>query len=361
MSAASEPLPPGSTIGIIGGGQLGRMLAIAAAQIGYRCHIYAPEEAPCAAETALRHVRSTYEDIDALRTFAADVDVLTYEFENIPADPLRALDDRIALHPNVAALELAQDRLTEKDYIVSHGGRPAHYRAVASLVDLEAALAEVGVPAILKTRRFGYDGKGQVRIRDVDDAASAWAEISEQPSVLEAFVPFEKEFSILLVRGRDGEMRLWDAPENRHQHGILARSLAPGEGIVAEQKAAAGDLARTIAEALDYVGVLTFEFFAGAEGPVFNEMAPRVHNSGHWTIEGAFTSQFENHIRAICGLPLGDTVLAASRVEMDNLIGAEADDWMRWLKTDRAHLHLYGKGEARPGRKMGHVTRLYFD
>ncbi|MBC2776119.1 5-(carboxyamino)imidazole ribonucleotide synthase [Parasphingopyxis marina] len=360
MTNESGPLPPGSIIGIIGGGQLGRMLAIAAAQIGYRCHIYAPEDTPCAADVALRHVRGDYADIDALTAFARNVDVLTYEFENIPADPLHALA-AFDLHPNATALELAQDRLSEKDYILGHGGRPADYRAISTLADLETALAEIGTPAILKTRRFGYDGKGQARIGDSDGAAAAWAKIGEQPAVLEAFVPFGMEFSILLVRGRDGEIRLWDAPENRHEHGILAHSRVPGGGIIAEQKAAAGDLARTVAEALDYVGLLTFEFFAGADGPVFNEMAPRVHNSGHWTIEGAFTSQFENHIRAICGLPLGDTNLAASRVEMDNLIGAEAEDWMRWLKTDRAHLHLYGKGEARPGRKMGHVTRLYFD
>jgi 5-(carboxyamino)imidazole ribonucleotide synthase len=359
MTPASEPLAPGSTIGIIGGGQLGRMLSMAAAQLGYSCHIYAPEEAPCATDVAALHVHGDYDDAEALRRFAESVDVVTYEFENIPAAPLRMLAAHIPLHPNADALELAQDRLSEKDYIVSHGGSPAAYRAVSSLDELETALGDLGTPAILKTRRFGYDGKGQVRIMAETDPATAWAEIGEQPSVLESFVDFEKEFSILLARATDGSTRIWDAPDNRHADGILAQSIAPGTGIIADQRVAAGDLARTVAEALDYVGVLTFEFFASAEGPIFNEMAPRVHNSGHWTIEGAVTSQFENHIRAVCGLPLGNTALTAERVEMHNLIGADANDWLGWLKKDRAHLHLYNKGEARPGRKMGHVTQLF--
>jgi len=359
MTTAPRPLPPGSTIGIIGGGQLGRMLSMAAAQLGYHCHIYAPEETPCAANVTTRHIKGAYEDEAALLRFAEAVDVVTYEFENIPAAPLRALAAHVPLHPNVDALELAQDRLSEKDYVVSHGGTPAGYRSVSSLNTLQAALSELGAPAILKTRRFGYDGKGQIRIKPDSDLSSVWTDIGEQPSVLESFVEFEKEFSILLVRAQDGAIRIWDAPDNRHVDGILAQSIAPGMGIIAEQKAQAGDLARTIAEALGYVGVLTFEFFASAEGPIFNEMAPRVHNSGHWTIEGSTTSQFENHIRAICGLPLGDTGRIAERVEMQNLIGTDANDWPAWLKKDRAHLHLYGKGEARPGRKMGHVTQLF--
>ena len=238
------------------------------------------------------------------------------------------------------------------------GGRPASFRAVASRAELDAALAEIGTPAILKTRRFGYDGKGQVRIASGDEAEAAWTDIAGRPAVLEAMVSFEREFSILLVRGSDGEVRLWDAPGNRHEDGILAESIVPAGGIVDEQQSEAADLARAVARELGYVGMLTLEFFASPEGPVFNEMAPRVHNSGHWTIEGAVTSQFENHIRAICGLPLGDTALAASRVEMRNLIGAEVGTWQEILSDDRAHLHLYGKGEARPGRKMGHVTRL---
>ena len=359
MNTASRPLPPGSTIGIIGGGQLGRMLSMAAAQLGYHCHIYAPEETPCAADVAARHVRGDYEDETALLHFAKGVDVVTYEFENIPASPLRELAEQFPLHPNVAALELAQDRLSEKDYIVSHGGIPANYRAVSSLAELKSALGDIGAPAVLKTRRFGYDGKGQVRISPDTDPVAAWNEIGEQSAVLESFVEFEKEFSILLARRQNGSTVIWSAPDNVHTDGILATSTAPGTGIIAEQKAAAGEIAQSVADALDYVGVLTFEFFAGADGPIFNEMAPRVHNSGHWTIEGAVTSQFENHIRAICGLPLGATDLTADRVEMHNLIGSAAHDWPDWLKKDRAHLHLYGKGEARPGRKMGHVTQLF--
>lgn len=359
MTEMLRPLSPGSTIGIIGGGQLGRMLSMAAAQLGYHCHIYAPEDAPCAADVAARHVQGAYEDERALLRFAEAVDVVTYEFENIPAAPLRTLAAHVPLHPNVDALELAQDRLSEKDYVLSHGGTPAGYRSVSSLDELRAALDDLGTPAILKTRRFGYDGKGQVRIKPDTDPAAAWADIGEQPSVLEAFIDFEREFSILLVRAPDGSTRIWDAPDNRHVDGILAQSTAPGTGIIAAQKSAAGDLARSVAEALDYVGVLTFEFFASATGPIFNEMAPRVHNSGHWTIEGATTSQFENHIRAICGLPLGAAYLTAERVEMYNLIGAAANDWPAWLEKDRAHLHLYGKGDARPGRKMGHVTQLF--
>lgn len=359
MNPASRPLPPGSIIGIIGGGQLGRMLSMAAAQFGYHCHIYAPEETPCAADVAARHVRAAYEDETALLHFAKKVDVVTYEFENIPASPLRALAGQFPLHPNVAALELAQDRLSEKDYIVSHGGTPADYRSVSSLAELETALDDISAPAILKTRRFGYDGKGQVRIRPNTDPVAAWSEIGKQPAILESFVNFEKEFSITLARGQDGSTVVWDAPDNVHTDGILALSTIPGTGIIAEQKAAAVEIAQSVADALDYVGVLTFEFFASAEGPIFNEMAPRVHNSGHWTIEGAVTSQFENHIRAICGLPLGATDLTADRVEMHNLIGSAVHDWPEWLKKTRAHLHLYGKGEARPGRKMGHVTQLF--
>lgn len=359
MNTASGPLPPGSTIGIIGGGQLGRMLSMAAARLGYHCHIYAPEETPCAADVAALHVRGDFEDETALLRFAKEVDIVTYEFENIPASPLRTLSGQFPLHPNVAALELAQDRLSEKDYIVSHGGTPADYRSVSSLAELESALRDVGAPAILKTRRFGYDGKGQARIRPETDPAAAWTEIGEQPAVLESFIDFEKEFSILLARGQDGSTVIWDAPDNSHANGILNLSTVPGTGIIAEQKSAAGEIAQTVAQALDYVGVMTFEFFASAEGPIFNEMAPRVHNSGHWTIEGAVTSQFENHIRAICELPLGVTDLTADRVEMHNLIGSAVHDWPEWLKKDRAHLHLYGKGEARPGRKMGHVTQLF--
>jgi 5-(carboxyamino)imidazole ribonucleotide synthase len=252
---------------------------------------------------------------------------------------------------------VAQDRLIEKTFITELGGAPAPFRAVGDRPGLDEALSAIGVPAVLKTRRFGYDGKGQARIMRPSEADQAWESVRAAPSVLEAFIAFEAEFSILLCRGADGETVTWPAPRNTHEGGVLRRSQAPAEGLAA-QVAEAEALARKAAEALDYVGVLALEFFATAEGPLFNEMAPRVHNSGHWTVEGAVTSQFENHVRAICGLPLGATGLAGARVEMENLIGGEADGWRDILTDPRAHLHLYGKGEARPGRKMGHVTRV---
>ena len=349
---------PGATIGIIGGGQLGRMLAMAAAQLGYKCHIYAPDEAPPATEVSARFTRGAWDDEQALGRFAGEVDVATFEFENIPAAALRAVEAAVPLHPPIRALETAQDRLNEKEFVLGLGGRPAPFAAVSDLAGLEAALESIGTPAILKTRRFGYDGKGQVRIGAKAEAAEAWAAIRGAPAVLEGFVSFEAEFSILLCRGADGKAVVWDSPRNEHEGGILARSTVPAGAALAGQIEEAGALARKVAEALDYVGLLTLEYFATAEGPVFNEMAPRVHNSGHWTIEGALTSQFENHIRAICGLPLGATDLVVPRVEMRNLIGEDVGKWAGILADPTAHLHLYGKGEGRPGRKMGHVTRL---
>ncbi|MBK5265430.1 MAG: 5-(carboxyamino)imidazole ribonucleotide synthase [Alphaproteobacteria bacterium] len=352
-------LPPGSTIGILGGGQLGRMLAMAAAQLGYRVHIYAPEETSIAAEVAAEWTRGDYDDIAALRAFAAKVDVVTYEFENIHHAPLVALAESAIVRPSVQALEIAQDREAEKSFIGHLGGRTASWASVGDRAELDAALTKIGAPAILKTRRLGYDGKGQARIMAAGDADAAWAAIAGQPAILEGFVPFEREFSVLLARSVDGAIQVWDCPDNVHDHGILALSTVPAGPIIAGQAEEAKALARKVADALDYVGVLALEFFAGKDGPVFNEMAPRVHNSGHWTIEGAITSQFENHIRAICGLPLGDTRLAAAKVEMRNLIGDGAENVENILADPSNHLHLYGKGEGRPGRKMGHVTRLF--
>jgi 5-(carboxyamino)imidazole ribonucleotide synthase len=354
-------IPPGSTIGIIGGGQLGRMLATAAAQLGYRVHIYAPDAHGGAAAVAARFTQGAFDDETALARFAAEVDVVTYEFENVPVAPLAAIGALLPLHPPLAALEIAQDRLAEKTFIQRHGGRPAPFAAVDDRAGLDTALAEIGAPAILKTRRFGYDGKGQARVGTPAEADAAWAALGGAPAVLEAFVRFDAEFSILLCRGADGEIITWDAPRNRHEGGILVTSNVPAgpelEPAIVEAKA----LARRAADALGHVGMLTMEFFAADGGALFNEMAPRVHNSGHWTIEGAVTSQFENHIRAICGLPLGATDLVAPRVAMRNLVGDEAADWPVILADPAAHLHLYGKGEARPGRKMGHVTRLHGD
>lgn len=350
-------LKPGSTLGIVGGGQLGRMLAMAAARLGYKCHIYAPDEAPPAAEVAAAFTRGAWEDEAKLAAFGRSIDVATYEFENIAAAPLAALAAEAPLHPPAAALAVAQDRLSEKSFITRLGGAPAPFRSVDDRSGLDEALAALGVPAVLKTRRFGYDGKGQARIMRPSEAEEAWGAVRGAPSILEAFIPFEAEFSILLCRGQDGGIVTWPAPCNTHEGGVLRRARVPAKGLD-PQVAEAEALARKVAEALDYVGVLALEFFATPEGPLFNEMAPRVHNSGHWTVEGAVTSQFENHVRAICGLPLGATGLTGARVEMENLIGDEADGWAGILADPEAHLHLYGKGEARPGRKMGHVTRV---
>lgn len=351
-------IPPGSTIGILGGGQLGRMIAIATAQLGYRTHIYAPEESGPAADVSPRWTQGAYEDAAALAAFADSVDVVTYEFENIDPAAIEVLSTHGLVRPGAQALRVAQDRLAEKNFVRDLGGLTAPFAPVESLDDLEQALTLVGSRAILKTNRMGYDGKGQARLNEPGDAIGAWNAIGRQSAILEGFVTFDQEFSVILVRAADGNVRFWDSAANVHVDGILSTSTVPAGPQIEAQVEAARALAAQVANALDYVGVLTLEFFASAEGPVFNEMAPRVHNSGHWTIEGALTSQFENHVRAICGLPLGDTSLAAAGVEMRNLIGEQADDWQAILADPANHLHLYGKHEARPGRKMGHVTRL---
>ena len=349
------PIPPGSTIGILGGGQLGRMLSVAASQLGYRCHIYTPEADSVAGEVSARQTTAAWNDSAALAEFAADCAVVTYEFENVPVGPLAALGET-RLHPPLRALEVAQDRLSEKQFVTELGGRTAPYMAVDTAEDLAAALERIGTPGILKTRREGYDGKGQHRI-NLDHEADGIA-LGGQPMIYEGLVQFAHEFSVILCRGQQGEMRFWDSAENVHRHGVLDVSRVPAPIEIAPQVDEARTLAAKVAEALGYVGVAAFEFFATEKGPVFNEMAPRVHNSGHWTIEGALTSQFENHIRAICGLPLGETRLAARGAVMHNLIGDAASDWSGLLGDPANHVHLYGKGESRPGRKMGHVTRL---
>jgi len=351
-------IPPGETIGILGGGQLGRMIAMAAAQLGYRCHIYAPEPDSIAAEVCGGFTNAAWDDREALARFASDCAVITYEFENVPVAPVATLAP-VPVLPHWRALEVAQDRLSEKCFVVELGGTPAPFAPVDSDADLAAAIQRIGAPGILKTRREGYDGKGQWRIASLHEADRL--PLPTTPLVYEGFVTFFAEFSVILCRGADGDIRYWDSAENVHEGGILARSSVPAPAAVQGQVPDARALAAKVAEALDYVGVLTLEFFATEQGPVFNEMAPRVHNSGHWTIEGALTSQFENHVRAICGLPLGDTALAAKGVEMRNLIGDEAHDWAKILSDPANHLHLYGKAAARPGRKMGHVTRLVLE
>lgn len=351
-------IEPGATIGIIGGGQLGRMLALAAASMGYRVHVFAPEAELPAGDVAADVTRASYADTAALDSFAAAVDVVTFEFENIDTAAIARVAARVPVHPSAKSLEVAQDRVAEKRFVEALGGQPAAWAAVDSLADLDAAIALLGCPSVLKTRRLGYDGKGQARLTTPGDAAAAWAAIGGQPAILEAWVDFSHEFSVLLARGQDGEVVTWAVPHNSHQGGILDTSRVPAPPEIAVHSAAATALAIRVAEALEHVGVLTLEFFATPEGPRFNEMAPRVHNSGHWTIEGARASQFENHIRAVCGLPLGSTELTAPEVLMKNLLGEDVHDWQRLLADRRAHLHLYGKSEIKPGRKMGHVTWL---
>ncbi|MGB3165356.1 MAG: 5-(carboxyamino)imidazole ribonucleotide synthase [Alteraurantiacibacter sp.] len=348
-------LAPGSTIGILGGGQLGRMMAMSAAQLGYRCHVYAPAGDNVAVEVCAEATIAPWHDREALSAFAAACDVVTYEFENVPVEPL-AVIPADNLHPGTRALEIAQDRVREKRFVQDLGGRPAPYVAVDHDSELAGAVERIGTPGILKTRRDGYDGKGQWSIRQASEAQGI--RIPETGCVYEGRVRFDCEFSVILVRGQDGEVRFWDSAHNTHEGGILARSELPAPAVVAQQVDEARALAQKVAEALGYVGVMTCEFFATADGPVFNEMAPRVHNSGHWTIEGAVVSQFENHLRAIAGLPLGDTATIGTRVVMENLIGPSAMDLQSQLADPASHLHLYGKAEAREGRKMGHVTRL---
>lgn len=348
-------LPPGSTIGILGGGQLGRMLSLAAAQLGYRVLVFSPEAHSVAAEVSAGWYNADWHDQTALADFAAQCDVVTWEWENVPTAPLAIIADKLAAP--LRALEVAQDRLAEKQFAARLGGQPAPFAPVGDAAGLAAALEQVGTPAILKTRREGYDGKGQWRIDAIGDAETL--DLPGQPTICEARVTFAAEFSVILVRGRDGDIRFWDSAHNVHRDGMLAISTLPAPAIVQQQVAEARELAARVAEALDYVGVLTCEFFATEDGPMFNEMAPRVHNSGHWTVEGAATSQFANHIRAICGLPLGDTRTIAARVEMHNIIAEAALAPYPCLGEADLHLHLYGKREALEGRKMGHVTRLW--
>lgn len=359
-------LPPGSTIGILGGGQLGRMVALAAAEMGMKTHIYAPDSESPAFEVARHHTVAAYTDIDALKRFARAVNVVTYEFENIPAETATIINELVPLRPGVRALTITQDRLSEKNFIASLGIGTAPFRGVDSIADLESALTELGRPAVLKTRRFGYDGKGQVIIHPQDNAAEAFSLLREAPAILEGFVPFSREVSVVAARGLDGTFRAYDICENSHHNHILDVTRVPATlSHNATQQALKATQA--IAEALDYVGVLAVELFVIPANPqaadaeetvVVNEIAPRVHNSGHWTTEGAQTSQFSQHVRAICGWPLGATRLMGSQVTMTNLIGNDIEQWPQIAEESGAHLHLYGKGEARPGRKMGHVTRV---
>ncbi|MEW4449602.1 5-(carboxyamino)imidazole ribonucleotide synthase [Qipengyuania sp. JC766] len=348
---------PGSTIGILGGGQLGRMLAMAAIQLGYRCIAYTPEKDHVVGDVCHDVFQNKWDDAAAMAAFAQKCDVITWEFENVPVEPIQPMTERLAPHPR--ALETAQDRLAEKRFVEQLRGRAAPHASVETRADLEEAVERIGTPGILKTRRDGYDGKGQWPLDSAHDVEGL--SMPAAPCVYEGKVEFDAEFSVILVRGRDGEVRFWDSSCNTHEDGMLVSSVLPAPASVTRHVAEAREIAKQTADALNYVGVLTLEFFATRQGPVFNEMAPRVHNSGHWTIEGAATSQFENHIRAICGLPLGDTRTIAPRVEMENIVGKQSYTAHERLSDGLVHLHLYGKARAREGRKMGHLTRLGWD
>jgi len=358
MERSPAVLGPDATIGILGGGQLGRMLALAAANLGLKCHVFCPDAHSPAFEVVRRCTVADYTDTEALDRFAADVDVITYEFENIPAETALFLSSRRPVLPDPGVLAITQDRLVEKDFVAAQGIGTARYANVASRDDLDAALSAIGHPAVLKTRRFGYDGKGQAAIRSDADRDSAWKAVGGQPSILEAFVPFEREISVVVARARDGQIECFDVTENEHRDHILKVSRAPA-ALPPAVAAEALTIARRLAEAFGYVGVMAVEMFLLPEGEpervLVNEVAPRVHNSGHWTLGGATVSQFEQHIRAIAGWPLARP-RRHGRVEMINLLGSEIDDAQRWLATPNASLYLYGKAAAREGRKMGHVT-----
>jgi 5-(carboxyamino)imidazole ribonucleotide synthase len=357
MSVETRAIPPGSTIGIIGGGQLGRMTAMAAAKLGYRSHIFCPEQ-DCPASHVAASTIAAYEDRDSLARFADNVDVVTFEFENIPAESLRVLAQHVAVRPGRNVLETAQDRLLEKAFFNAIGVETAAWRPVHAAADLIRAVAELGRPSVLKTARFGYDGKGQIKIDATTDLDAAWQEMRGAPAILESFVDFDREVSVIVARSPDGDCRCFDVVENRHLHHILHQTIAPAK-IPAQLAKEAEHIAIRAAEKLDLIGLLAVEMFLTRDGRVLvNEMAPRPHNSGHWTIDACATSQFEQLVRAVCGLPLGNPGRHSDAI-MTNLIGDDVEQWPSILCQADSSLHLYGKTESRPGRKMGHVTRLF--
>jgi 5-(carboxyamino)imidazole ribonucleotide synthase len=360
VNVAAPVLEPGATIGILGSGQLGRMLALAAAQLGFKCHIFAPDRDSPAFDVVRESTRADYDDEQALARFAENVDVVTYEFENIPAETAAFLAPLVPVLPDPKILATTQDRIAEKDFIAGLGIGTAPYAAVATSAELSAAIGRIGRPAVLKTRRFGYDGKGQAAITNDTTAEAAWQDVGAQPSILEAFVPFVREVSVVAARAADGTVECFDLTENEHRDHILKVSRVPAAVSDATAQEARR-IAETIAHHFDYVGALAVEMFVLGDGTLLvNEVAPRVHNSGHWTLDGACVSQFEQHIRAVAGWPLAKPI-RKGRVEMTNLIGHEVDDYRKWLTVPGAAVHLYGKIAVRPGRKMGHVTRLFAD
>ncbi len=352
----TEPLPPGATIGILGGGQLGRMLSVAASRLGFQTSIFEPADDCPASQVSSCHFKAGYDDEAALARFAESVDVITYEFENIPASALDQLEALRPVRPNRRALKASQDRLVEKAFLSDIGLATAPFAAVDDAEDLLEALVGIGMPGILKTRRFGYDGKGQARINSAQDAEAALAAMAGQPALYEGFVEFSHEVSVIAARGRSGEVACYDPGENVHEGGILRTTTVPAR-LSAIQRADAVLLAGKILNALNHVGVMGVELFVTAGGLVVNEIAPRVHNSGHWTQAGCAIDQFEQHIRAVAGWPLGDGARHAD-VVMENLIGADMDRLPDLMRDPRAALHLYGKAEVKPGRKMGHVNRV---
>jgi 5-(carboxyamino)imidazole ribonucleotide synthase len=358
VTAATPVLEPEATIGILGGGQLGRMLALAAARLGFRCHVFAPSPDSPAFDVVHRVTCADYTDTEALDRFAADVDIVTYEFENVPAETAAFLAARVPVLPDPAILATTQDRLAEKTFVTALGIPTAAFAEVSSPAGFKAAVERIGQPAVLKTRRFGYDGKGQVTIKNGNDPEAAWREAGGQPCILEAFIPFAREVSVVAARGQAGAVECFDVTENEHRDHILKTSRVPA--TLSQQDAArARHIAEIIAHKFGYVGVLAVEMFVLREGELLvNEIAPRVHNSGHWTLDGASISQFEQHIRAVAGWPLAKPV-RHGRVEMTNLIGREVEDYRRYLNLPGVAVHLYGKTAIRPGRKMGHVTRVF--
>lgn len=352
----NNPLPTGSVIGILGGGQLGRMLSVAASRLGYRTHIFEPGANPPAADVAHALTTASYDDTAALTAFAQAVDVITYEFENIPTAALDILEALRPIRPNRKALAVSQDRIAEKQFLNGLGLATAPFAPVSTAADLEAALAEIGAPAILKTTRLGYDGKGQARIKQPDDAAAALAEMRGAEAVLEGFIDFSHEVSVIAARGLDGAVAAYDPGENVHRNGILHSTTIPAK-LTPAQRTDAVLLAARILNALDYVGVMGVELFVTPRGLIVNEIAPRVHNSGHWTQNGCVVDQFEQHIRAVAGLPLGDGSRFAD-VTMENLIGDDIARLPALLAEKATAVHMYGKPEARPGRKMGHINRI---
>lgn len=357
-----KTLAPGTTLGILGGGQLGRMTALAAAALGYRTHIYCQTADEPAAQVTNCVTLGAFEDIAALEQFARQVDVVTLEWENIPVASIAAVNVITPVYPGVNALEIAQDRVNEKTFARSCGIGTADFIAVNNAAKLAAAMQKMPGKAILKTRRMGYDGKGQVRVMPGDNPHDIWQEIGGAPSILEAMVTFALEISVIVARRADGVMATFPPVRNVHEDGILAETHAPAEVALA-LRVEAEAMAQKLAEQLGLVGLLAVEMFVlphpntAGQSVLMNEIAPRPHNSGHWTMDACATSQFEQLVRAVCGLPLG-AVTPLGRAVMHNLIGDAAEDWAQWLATPNAHLHLYGKAKARPGRKMGHVTIL---